>query len=160
MAYDEELLAEEIARDEGYSDKPYLDSERVITIGYGHAMAHGPISEETEEDLRRAGFFGKSMPENVLDMLFLVDVEDHERELRQLCTRNGLVLDDFSDRRQRALINMCFNLGAKRLSGFKKMWAAISVDDWETAEKEALDSKWAVQVGTRAKRIGTMLREG
>lgn len=62
--------------------------------------------------------------------------------------------------RQDVLIDMIFNLGLPRLRGFKKMLAALQVHDWETAAKEMLDSKWAMQVGNRALELVQMLRTG
>ena len=82
---------------------------------------------------------------------------------------------DLSDRRRLALINMCFNLGWPRLSGFRKMLAALqdardlekagSLDraraSYSRAGDEALDSKWARDVGpARSGRIADYLREG
>ena len=60
-------------------------------------------------------------------------------------------------RRQLALMSMAFNLGAPRLGGFRRMRAAIQSGDWHQAAREALDSRWASQVGTRAGEIADML---
>jgi len=51
------------------------------------------------------------------------------------------------------MVNMCFNLGYPRLSKFKKFLAAMEDNDFETAAKEMMDSKWATQVGDRAERL-------
>jgi lysozyme len=48
---------------------------------------------------------------------------------------------------------MCFNLGHPRFSKFKKFIYAMQVSDWERAAEEMMDSKWATQVGDRAKRL-------
>lgn len=61
---------------------------------------------------------------------------------------------------QYALQNMCFNLGINRLLTFKKMKVALIEQDYTKAALEALDSKWAKQVGQRAKDIALMMREG
>src|SRR3990167_9737184 len=45
--------------------------------------------------------------------------------------------------RQRALIDMRFQLGPSRFRGFGKMIAALARQDYATAAAEALDSKWA-----------------
>jgi len=55
---------------------------------------------------------------------------------------------------------MCFNLGWPRLSRFEKMLEALKAKDFDTAATEALDSKWADQVGDRAKRIAEVFRGG
>ena len=53
---------------------------------------------------------------------------------------------------------MAFNLGWPRLSRFKNMIEALKAGDYGRAADEALDSKWADQVGTRAERIATVYR--
>lgn len=62
--------------------------------------------------------------------------------------------------RQAALIDMAYNLGLGGLAKFKNMVAAMAVCDYETAAAEMLDSRWAAQVGGRAKRLSEMIRTG
>lgn len=57
---------------------------------------------------------------------------------------------------QRALLNMCFNMGISRLGGFKRMLAALHAGDYQTAHDEALASQWATQVGDRAVRVANL----
>lgn len=59
---------------------------------------------------------------------------------------------------QRGLLNMLYNLGWPRLSGFAHMLIALEDHQWERAAKEAEDSLWANQVGDRAKRIAALYR--
>ena len=61
--------------------------------------------------------------------------------------------------KQRALANMCFNLGMPRLSKFKLMLTALEKGDWAEAANQARDSKWADQVGERANRIAELFLE-
>ena len=66
-----------------------------------------------------------------------------------------------SSQRQRALVNMCFQMGTQGLAKFRKMVAAIMRDDWATAQAEALDSKWARSDSpARAQRVAHMLGRG
>jgi len=51
-------------------------------------------------------------------------------------------------------------LGLSRLLKFKRMIAALEREDYTNAAKEALDSRWAEQVGNRAKDIAVMIRVG
>ena len=63
--------------------------------------------------------------------------------------------------RQRALVNMCFQMGTQGLTKFRKMIDAIMRDDWATARVEALNSKWARSDSpTRAQRVAHMLERG
>lgn len=62
--------------------------------------------------------------------------------------------DSLSDERQEVLVNMAFNLGEWRLSGFIKFRRAIIGENWVRAKREMLDSRWANQVGERARELG------
>jgi len=62
------------------------------------------------------------------------------------------------DRVKRVLIELCFQLGYPALSGFNRMLSALSADNYSTAADELLDSKFAVQVPHRAKRLSDRLR--
>jgi lysozyme len=67
---------------------------------------------------------------------------------------------DLSEARQRAVVNMCFNLGITRLLGFSKALAALKAGQYEEAARQFLDSRWATQVGQRAQRIAELVRKG
>ena len=54
---------------------------------------------------------------------------------------------------------MCYNLGIKKLLGFKLLLEAIDEADYETASREILDSKCASQVPNRAKRNALLCLE-
>ena len=51
-----------------------------------------------------------------------------------------------------ALISLAYNLGGPRLASFVKLRAALRAGDLPAAANQALDSKWAGQVGRRAQR--------
>ena len=60
---------------------------------------------------------------------------------------------------RRALVEMTFNLGISRLLGFERMLDALHDHDWVAAREHALDSKWADQVGERARTIAAQFME-
>jgi len=131
-------LEADLIRDEAFRGKPFTDTAGKLTVGYGRNLADVGIS-----------------PAEAL-MLLRNDMATAELELdRGLPWWRGL-----SEPRQRALANMCFNLGLRRLMGFHRMLAALQARDYTLAAKEALDSKWADQVGNRAKRIAALIEEG
>jgi lysozyme len=131
-------LLEMLKRHEGFKDRPYLDTVNVLTIGYGRNLETNPLTEDEAT------------------YLLVNDIERHERALWKAFP----VAVGLDHVRRDALINMAFNLGIPRLRGFKKMWAAIEISDWPRAAAEAMDSKWARQVGRRAEEIAFMLRTG
>ncbi len=131
-----EQLIRDLIRDEGSCLKPYQCSAGKLTIGVGRNLEDRGISED------EAGYLLKNDIAGVLD-----DLD------RNIPWWRGL------DRKQRlALANMGFNLGWPRLSRFKNMLAALKDGDVDTAAREALNSRWAEQVGARAKRIADQLK--
>ena len=62
--------------------------------------------------------------------------------------------------RQRVLLDMAFNLGLGGLLGFKQTLAAIRGGEYERAASMMLQSRWATQVGERAKRLSRMMWSG
>lgn len=58
------------------------------------------------------------------------------------------------------MINLCFNLGLTKLRKFVKALDAMKNKKYKEAAKEFLDSKWANQVGERAKEVTEMIRTG
>ena len=134
----------EIKSDEGLRLRKYKDSEGNWTIGYGHLMT--PYEVRTIEEITK----------EQADFIFGVDFHNAIID----CKRTFSSFYTYSDARQRALVNMMFQLGETRLRKFKDMLAAISMYDWETAASECLDSKYARQCPNRAGRVAKMLRDG
>ena len=66
-----------------------------------------------------------------------------------------------SELRQRAVVELCFNLGIAGFRGFRQTIAAIKAKQFTAAALNLLDSLWAKQVGeTRSQRIARYLRDG
>lgn len=130
-------LKDWIKKCEAFKSHPYLDTVGKLTIGWGRNIEDNGISQAEG------------------DFMFDNDFARCERELAPypwyVNQPEGV---------QAALMNMCFNLGIGRLLGFRKMIMALTAKDYTTAAIEALDSKWAKQVGQRAKDVALMIREG
>lgn len=122
---------------EEFASRPYTDTVGKLTIGYGRNLTDNDLSQDEA------------------DYLFENDFNRCVRELSQYAW-----FTKQPEGVQGALINMCFNLGLPRLKGFKRMIAALDAKNYTLAAQEALDSKWATQVGKRAKDVAVMLREG
>lgn len=116
---------------------PYTDTVGKLTIGYGRNLDDNGISPQEA------------------DYLFDNDYARVEQELNQCSWYVGQ-----PEGVQAALMNMCFNMGLPRLKGFKRMIAALHANNRTLAAIEALDSKWAQQVGQRAKDVALMMRQG
>jgi lysozyme len=137
MNTDRTLLAE-LRRDEGVRSKPYRDTVGKLTIGVGRNLDDVGLSDEE------------------IDHLLANDVSRVKAELDQFLPW----WRDLDAVRQRALINMCFNLGIHGLLGFRNTLAAIQAHEWPKAAAGMLDSRWARQTGPRAHRLAHMMETG
>ena len=66
--------------------------------------------------------------------MFANDVDRVEKEARSIFGK----WKSIEDARQRALVNMLFNLGMTRFLTFKRMIGAVIREDWDGAADEAL----------------------
>ncbi len=135
---DSKKLIEELKRDEGVKLFPYKCSANKLTIGVGRNIEERGITED------EANYLLKN------DLTMCIE------EVESIFTWYPYLTDS----RKRVIINMVFNLGLSRFLNFKKFIDAMEQKDYETAGKEMLDSKWAKQVGDRAKRLKQMIVEG
>ncbi len=133
---DKTKLQDELARDEGYRDKPYKDSVGILTIGYGHNL-NIPMCKEA------------------LQVQLTHDIRVHLEECR------GLPYWDTLDPvRRRVVCNMVFNLGMRRFLKFNRLNIALLNGNYNSAAVEMMDSKWFNQVGNRAERLVKTMETG
>lgn len=136
---DIQRLKAQLISDEGLRLKPYHCTRNKLTIGIGRNLEDVGISEAEAH------------------FLFENDVRRVEASV-QKDPDIGAIYMRLDERRQEAILNMCFQLGLSGLKAFRKMWAALAVRDYERAYTEALDSKWARQTPNRARRAADILR--
>ncbi|RVU39793.1 lysozyme [Hwanghaeella grinnelliae] len=117
---------------------PYTDTVGKVTIGVGRNLDDVGISET--------------------EALVMLDA-DIDRAMEDL-RRNVPSVFDRPEPVQRALVTLCFNMGWPRLSGFRRMGAHLELNEYGPAADEALNNKWARQVGNRARRLAGLIREG
>lgn len=139
---------------EGCSLMPYICPAGYLTIGIGHNLDENPL---TAEEIKICGdSYMKGITKNAAYFIFRKDLEISQND----CLRKIPFYTALDKERKYALLDMCFNMGIKRLLKFKKMLSAMGVGDWEWAYRECLDSDYARQTGKRAKRIAETIRTG
>ncbi len=137
-------LIDSIKRHEGFSATAYRCPTGRLTIGYGRCVdSDEPGTGITEEEAE--------------DML-ANDLIAFEAAARRVVGDNIWSL--LNQVRREALIEMAFNMGAGNLAKFQRMINALMAEDYEGAATQALDSRWADQVGRRADRIAERIRTG
>lgn len=125
-----------IRHHEGVRTHPYVDTVGKVTIGVGLNLTDRGLSVDEINLLFETDF---QIAEGILD-IWLPQWRD------------------YSVKRQAALTSLAYNLGGPRLSQFVKLKAALQKQDFTTAAQEALQSKWAGQVGARAQEIADLIK--
>ena len=139
-----ELCKEQIKRHEGEVLNIYEDSLGYKTLGVGHLCK----PQDPEYDWA----VGTSVSQEVVDMYYKDDFVTHLAEAIHIFgSEEGFY--NLPEDIQHVLVNMCFNLGGKRLSKFKNMIKACREHNWKEMAVQMEDSKWYGQVGRRSKEL-------
>ncbi len=133
-------LERSIKQHEGFRPHAYIDPLGYLTIGYGRMI---------DEKL------GGGISESEATYLLRNDIQRIVHELRAQPLIEGLGAVRFE-----VLVEMAFNLGMNGLLKFKKMRRALRDGDYAKAAEEMLDSRWARQVGNRAKELAWRMEHG
>lgn len=137
-----ESVFEQLKIDEGVKYEVYLDHLGLPTFGVGHLV--------TEDDPERDYDIGTEVSE---ERVWEVFEKDLDVAISECVVLYGEAWETLPGEVQEVLVNMMFNMGRPRLSGFKKFNAAIEAGDWATAAVEGRDSRWYNQVSNRAERL-------
>jgi len=130
-------LEEMLIRHEGKRSLPYECSAGKISVGVGRNLEDNPLTDD--------------------EIMYLLrnDIARSETELNRYSWFRMM-----DDARRDACINLVFNLGLTRFRQFKRMIKAFEDRDYERAADELLNSKYAFQVGQRAKELSDIIRTG
>lgn len=123
---------------EGERLKPYRCTAGKLTIGVGRNLDdRGITSDESAYLLNN-------------------DIDSHWIELLEHLPW----VETLDEVRQRVMLDMAFNLGISGLLTFRRTLGHIKAGDYALASSAMLASKWATQVGQRARRLASMMKTG
>ena len=142
MFYNLDEVKDRIKTHEGFVNYVYKDTLGKRTVGYGHLCTN----DEKWED-------GKCYTHDYLNDVFEIDFMEATKQAEELI--GNLVLEKEANE---IILEMVFQLGKTGVSKFKKMWEALSGQDYNKAADEMLDSKWAKQTPDRAKHLAEIMR--
>jgi len=135
-------IAERLVEDEGEVLHAYQDStpERYLTIGVGRLI-----------DPRRGGGITREESRYLLT-----------NDIRKWYAIAGQWpwFDKLSWQRQGVIVCMLHQLGARGVSGFRRMLDALGRSSYEAAADEMLDSAWHRQTPGRCERMAQIMRTG
>ena len=130
-------LIQAVKLSEGFRDRVYKDTLDIDTIGYGFAI----------KDL--------VLDEDICDMIL-------ERKLKSLINRvhkKFPFVEDLPEEAQEVVYEMCYQLGLRGFSKFKKTIQFLRLENYKVCADEMLDSRWARQTPNRAQRLSNIIRE-
>ena len=127
---------------EGFRLEPYKDSLGNTTIGIGHLVRPGEN-------------FGPSITEKQARDLFKTDLSEAERGAQSLP-----VYQKLNAPRQQVLTEMVFNMGLPTVKQFHRTLRRMDEGKFDMAADSMLKSKWARQVGQRAKTLAAIMKSG
>ncbi|MBI9113218.1 hypothetical protein [Maridesulfovibrio ferrireducens] len=133
-----ELVRKMLIRHEGLRLKPYRCSAGKLTIGVGRNLEDKGIRE--------------------VEAYYMLD-NDIDEVTGSLKKKYDW-FERLNEVRKAVVINMAFNLGVLGFGAFRKTIALIESGQYEEASREMLRSKWAIQVGYRARELAEMMRSG
>lgn len=175
-------LRDDLIRDEGFKLETYECTEGKLTVGIGRNLEGKGLSQNEIEHLiynnidRRKRLTSKydidSISNVKLAEIVIKDIvsygitkeeafylfgNDVNEVLTTLC-KNYPWVKDKSDNVKRVLANMMFNVGSNKFATFVKTLELIKNNKYLEASEEMLDSKWAKQVKSRAKRLSEIIK--
>ena len=155
--------------DEGLRLKIYKDTKGLDTIGFGHNVSGRKLTKKEHKHL----FPNRKYHIPISEMVQIwssigITKEDAEYLLEQdiklaekdLITIFGDYWNQIPLTKKVFLTDMSFNLGLSRMSGFRKMIAAIKIKDWKKAGKECRNSEAYRELPKRYECIARGLEEG
>lgn len=135
---DRAILAQQLLRDEGIRLRPYRDTVGKWTLGVGRNIEDVGISNT--------------------EAMFLLD-NDIDRAVRG-CVSAFPWFVELDPVRQRAVVNLAFNMGIPKLKTFYTTLKCMAEVRYKSAAAALLQSLYAAQVGPRAQRVAKMLETG
>lgn len=114
---------------------PYTDTQGQLTIGVGRNLTTRGISRSESRVLLDA------------------DIALVETDLNTFAWFSKLIAQQ-----QLAMLDMRFNVGATGFREFHQMLLALAAGDYQMAAHEMLSSRWATQVGSRARTLARMMQ--
>jgi lysozyme len=139
--------------------RAYFDSDNNPTIGIGFNLRRDDARDKIEGlgiDYDQVCNQQVELTDEQIDDLLITDLAKAIDDANALFAN----FDDLIPARQIVLVDMAFNLGKNRLSGFGKMIAAVAAEDWDEAANQMINSAWYRQVKSRGERNVEVMRSG
>ena len=130
-------LKKRIKKNEGFSLKPYKDQLGYLTIGYGHLILpnENHLLKNKTNKLQLNSIFDQDFERALGDYKRFLKQKHHNRKDKEL------------------LIEMTYQMGAKRVLKFKKLISNMKKNKRHLVCFEMMDSLWYTQTPNRVKNL-------
>lgn len=152
-----------LATEEGWRDKPYIDSEGYPTVGFGFLIGpKGAALSNYRFTLPRTA--GEVWMRCILDdMVLKIGTTPAYKPIRQALEKLRSFASgtsDYGDPRICVLLSMCYQMGLDGVAQFTNTLGFMRDGNFTKAAVNMLASKWATQTPNRAKRHAEQMRSG
>ena len=130
-------LKKRIKKNEGFSLKPYKDQLGYVTIGYGHLILPNEVRllKTKNNKAQLNAIFNQDFERALKGYKRLIKQKNHNRKDQEL------------------LIEMVYQMGAKRVLKFKKLLSNMKKNKKHLVCFEMMDSLWYIQTPNRVKNL-------
>ena len=140
---------------EGFRSKPYLCTERFLTIGYGTKLINNKY-ESTH--IYNGKFCSLTVTTESAEALLIDYIKKIESDIMQNIHLE--FFNNLSDNRQAVIVSMFYQLGSNGFMKFKKTIKYLQDGRYKKASIEMLNSRWAKQTPRRAKQHSDLILLG
>lgn len=151
---DDETCIQRLCVNEGLRLKPYYCPAGHLTIGIGRNLEGNPLTEEEKE------YIGHSVKEGITNDQAFYLCRNDLKKVRADLDKHLPWWRDLNADRQFVMIDLCFNMGIKKLLQFQKTLSSIANGYYVKAGEQLMQSLYAKQVGKRAERNAKCLQTG
>jgi lysozyme len=156
-------VIKEVMLEEGFRTKVYSDTNGKKTIGFGFNLdepANKTVLEKhlgKKYDMQKMRNGEQAISKDDAFILLTGIIKDRNNDLKKFFGRSW---NKFNQKTKNVLVNMAYQMGMTSFRNFSKMIAALKDEDYDTAAKEMLLSRWAKETPRRAKRLAEQMRIG
>lgn len=154
LTIDDATCIQRLVVNEGLKLHPYYCSAGHLTIGIGRNLESNPLSDEEK------AYIGHSVKDGITEDEAFYLCRNDLKKVKSDLDRELPWWRDLNYDRQFVMIDLCFNLGIRKLLQFQKALNSIATGYYIRAGEQLMQSLYAKQVGKRAERNAKCLQTG
>ena len=150
----DEVCIQRLCVNEGIRLKPYYCPAGHLTIGIGRNLEGNPLTDEEK------AYIGHPVKQGINNDQAFYLCRNDLKKVRADLDRELPWWRDLNADRQFVMIDLCFNMGIRKLLQFQKTLTSIATGYYVKAGEQLMQSLYAKQVGKRAELNAKSLQTG